>query len=305
MKVLLAGASGTLGVLLSRRLVGAGHQLSGITRTRQGAELITQLGGSPILADVLDRDALLTAVSGHRFDAIVHELTALKKAPLRHRDMHQTNVLRTVGTRHLIEVAHTTQARRFVTQSIVFGYGYADHGTTPLTEDSPFAVTRGDAFDPHLEAMRSTEQQAIASPNIDGVALRYGLFYGADNDKIAGMLRKRALPVVRGGGEIPFIHQQDAADATVAAVERGVPGQVYNVVDDTPATFAQLLDRIAEATGTPRPLRVPWPLLSLAVPYGKVIFKGVSMRVANERAKKELSWTPAYASIHQGVPSTG
>src|SRR5690606_13801013 len=146
MQVLLAGASGTLGGPLVRQLIGAGHQVSGITRTSQGASRIAQLGGTPIVVDVMDRDALLRAVEGKTFQAVINQLTALKKAPTRHRDMAQTNTLRIQGTAHLLEAARATGARKFLTQSIVLGYGYTDHGTTPLTEDSPFGVPQGNAF---------------------------------------------------------------------------------------------------------------------------------------------------------------
>jgi nucleoside-diphosphate-sugar epimerase len=302
MRVLLAGASGVFGGPLVRQLIAAGHHVSGTTRSGQGADRIRQLGATPIQADVLDRDALLTAVDGKQFDAVIHELTALKKAPRRHSDMHQTDELRITGSRHLIEAAQATGARRFLTQSIVFGYGYTDHGATPLTEDSPFGVLHGDGFDPHLEAMVSAENQATSTPGIDGIPLRYGLLYGADIDTVVSMLRKRALPVVRGGGELAFVHHEDAASATVAALDRGHPGRAYNVVDDTPATFAELITRIAEATHSPRPLVMPRWLLAAAAPYGKVVFGKVSMRVSNARAKDELAWHPRYPSILDGVP---
>lgn len=301
MRVLVAGASGTLGGPLVRQLIGAGHQVSGITRSIQGAARIAQAGGSAITVDVMDRQALLRSVGGQQFDAVIHEATALTKAPARHSDMALTNALRTGGTTNLIEAAKFTGARRFLTQSMVFGYGYANHGPTPLTEGSPFGVLCGNAFDPHLEAMVSTEHQATRTEGIEGIALRYGLFYGADIDNVVRMLRKRMLPVVRHGGEIPFIHHADAASATVAALEHGEAGRVYNVVDDTPATFEQLVTGIAERRQAPRPLVVPQWALAIAAPYGKALFGGISMRVSNARAKDELSWKPKYPSISDGI----
>lgn len=301
MRVLLAGASGALGGPLVRQLVAAGHQVSGTTRSRQGASRITQSGGSPIVVDVMDRDALLRAVDGMTFQAVVHQLTALKKPPARHRDMAQTNALRIQGTAHLLQAAQATGARRFLTQSIVFGYGYTDHGTTPLTEDSPFGVLQGNAFDAHLAAMVSTEQQATQAEGIEGIALRYGLFYGADIDNVVRMLRRRMLPVARHGGEIPFIHHEDAAAATVAALHHGKAGSAYNIVDDTPATFRQLITGIAEHRHAPRPLVVPQWVLAVAAPYGKALFAGISMRVSNTRAKTDLSWNPRYPSTSDGI----
>jgi len=278
--------------------------VAGLTRNPGGAEVIRRRSATPIIADVLDRESLLRAVDGMHFDAVLHELTALKKAPLRHADMRPTDVLRIRGTRHLLEAAAATGARRFITQSIVFGYGYLDHGTALLTEESPFGEAHGDASDEHIAAMASTEQQTLSAPGIEGIALRYGLFYGADVDSMIGMLRKRMLPVVRGGGDIPFIHHEDAAAATVAALARGAGGRIYNIVDDTPGTFSDLVREVARSHSATKPLTVPYALLSVAAPYGKVLFGGTSMRVSNARAKAELGWTPKYASFREGLAAS-
>ncbi|MGC5169716.1 NAD-dependent epimerase/dehydratase family protein [Microbacterium sp. DT81.1] len=304
MRVLLAGATGTFGGPLVRELVGAGHEVVGVGRSERGAERLRGLGATPILVDVMDREALLDAVRGERFDAVIHEMTALKKPPTSHGDMRATNALRIDGTAHLLDAARATGATRFVTQSIVFGYGYRDHGTRPLTEDDPFAVPYGNAFDEHLAAMLSTEKQVTTAQGIHGIALRYGLFYGADIDQMAKMLRRRMLPVVRDGGEIPFVHHADAATATLAALERGDPGSVYNIVDDTPATFRDLIAQVAAAKGAPAPLMVPRWLLGTAAPYGASLFAGISMRVSNERAATRLGWRPRYPSVREGVAAS-
>lgn len=301
MRILLAGATGTLGIPLVRQLHAAGHQVAGIARTPSGVERITRLGATAISADVMAREALLRAVEGHRADVVIHELTALKKAPARHRHMETTNALRIQGTAHLLDAARAVGAKRFITQSIVFGYGYLDHGKDPLTEDAPFGVVRGDSFDPHIAAMLSTEQQAFQADGIEGIALRYGLFYGADVDKVVAMLCKRALPIARNGGVLALIHHEDAAAATVAALQRGRAGQAYNIVDDEPATFGTLISAIAEAHGTPRPMALPQWLLRLAAPYGSAVLAGVSMRVSNAKAHCELGWTPRYPSYRDGL----
>lgn len=296
MKVLLAGATGSLGRPLVRDLLAAGHEVIGLTRTPSGAADLAQRGCSAIIADALDRDGLLRAVDGQQVDAVIHELTALKKTPLRHRDMAATNELRSTGTTHLIEAAQAMGATRFLTQSIVFGYGYRDHGTEPLTEDAPFGVPAGDAFDPHLAAMVSAEQQAFAADGMDGVALRYGLFYGGDLADVVAQLRKRALPITRGGGELAFVHHDDASTATVAALEHARDGEAINVVDDQPVSFTDLLSAIARSQQTPVPLVLPGGLLRLLAPYGGAVMTRVSLRVANARAKARLGWTPRYAS---------
>jgi nucleoside-diphosphate-sugar epimerase len=304
MRVIVAGATGTLGVPIVQHLIAAGHTVSGITRTKEGAERLTQLGASTITADVMDRAGLLKAVRGIEADAILHELTALKKAPARHSAMTETDALRVKGTTHLLDVARAVGATRFVTQSIVFGYGFYDHGAQALTEESPFGPTNGSPFDAHVDAMVSTEQQAFHAEGIEGIALRYGLLYGEDVDTVVRVLRKRSLPVARHGGALAFVHHQDAAAATVAALERGRGGLAYNVVDDTPATFRELITEIAEIRHAPRPLVVPGWLLTLAAPYGGVVLSGVSMLVSNAKAKQELEWAPRYPSFRDGISAT-
>jgi nucleoside-diphosphate-sugar epimerase len=303
MRVIVAGATGTLGVPIVQQLIEAGHTVAGITRTREGAERLTHLGARPLIADVMDRDALVDAVRGTEADAILHELTALKKPPAGHSGMTATNALRIHGTAHLLDVAREVGARRFVTQSIVFGYGYADHGTEVLTEESSFGRMNGSPFDAHVAAMVSTEQQAFNAEGVEGVALRYGLLYGEDAATVVRMLRKRSLPVARHGGELAFVHHHDAAAATVAALERGRGGEAYNIVDDTPATFRELITGIAETRSAPHPLVVPRWLLKLAAPYGGVVLADVSMRVSNAKANRELGWEPRYPSFRSGLTS--
>lgn len=301
MRMIIAGATGAIGIPLVKQLVADGHSVVGITRTQRGVATLTGIGAEGVVADVLDRDALLRATNGLAADAVVHELTALAKPPARHADMRATDRLRTEGTAHLLEVAGQTGAGRFVTQSMVFGYGYRDLGDTPLTEDAPFGVPQGDAFDEHLAAMRSAEQQAFEASGVDGIALRYGLFYGADAASVATMLRKRAIPVPHAGGLLPFVHHDDAAKATAAAIERGRPGQAYNIVDDTPHTFRDLLNTIAAAYDAPRPYVLPVWALRAAAPYAAAMMAGVSMRASNAKARRELAWAPEYPSIDDGI----
>jgi len=303
MKVIVAGATGTLGVPIVQQLMAARHTVVGITRTNEGADRLTRLGARPIIADAMDRTGLLRAVRDEQADAILHEMTALRKAPAGHGGMAETDALREEGTRNLLEVARVVGGRRFVTQSIVFGYGYRDHGASILTEDSPFGQTDGRPFDAHVDAMVSTEQQAFHADGIEGIALRYGLLYGADAAAVVRMLRKRSLPVARHGGQLPLVHHEDAAAATVHALERGRSGHAYNIVDDTPATFRELITGIAEARHAPKPLVIPGWLLKLVAPYGGVVLGDVSMRVSNAKAKQELAWAPRYPSFRDGISS--
>ncbi|KRE22876.1 NAD(P)-dependent oxidoreductase [Agromyces sp. Soil535] len=305
MKVLIAGATGTLGMPIVRQLIDAGHAVVGISRTAEGAERLRRVGASAIVADVMDRDRLLRAADGVEADAVLHELTALKKAPAGHGAMAATDALRVEGTTNLLDVAREVGAGRFVTQSIVLGYGYADHGDEVITEESPFGRTDGSRFDAHVDAMVSTEQQAFHADGIDGIALRYGVLYGEDADTVERMLRRRSLPVPRHGGELAFVHHQDAAAATVAALDRGRAGEAYNIVDDTPATFRDLITSIAGARDAPEPLVLPGWLLKLVAPYGGVVLGDVSMRVSNAKAKRELAWMPRFPSYRDGVAALG
>lgn len=304
MRVMVAGATGTLGAPLLRELLAHGHEVLGIARSPGGAEVVRQRGATPIVADVMDRDALLRAVAGASADAVVHELTALKKAPARFADMRETNRLRVEGSAHLLEAARALGASRFVTQSIVFGYGYRAVGD--VDETSPFGELPGDRTDEPIRAMASAEAQAFAAPGIDGIALRYGLLYGADAATMARMLERRALPVPRRWrGTIPMIHHDDAARATVAALEHGTGGRAYNIVDDTPVSWHDYIKTTAAVHGTRPPLAVPDGVLRMIAPYAGVLMTRVDMRASNLLARRELGWEPRYPGVAEGLRAGG
>ncbi|GIH13577.1 NAD-dependent epimerase/dehydratase family protein [Rugosimonospora africana] len=302
MKVLLAGASGAIGAPLTRMLIEAGHEVLGLSRSEASGRRLRELGATPLLADAMDREALLRAVRGQSADAVIHELTALKRPPSRHKDLFGTDKLRVAGTANLLAAARELGATRFVTQSIVYGYGYRDHGTRPLTEANPFGELDGSAFDAHVRAMVSTEQQAFEAPGIEGVALRYGGFYGpgAGTEAVGKLLRRRAFPVPRnGGGYLPWIYLDDAASATVAALEKGRAGQAYNIVDEQPVRIGDFLDELAVAYRAPKPMRVPDALLRV-MPYAHT-FVNMSMRVSTDKARRELGWQPAVRTYRDGI----
>jgi nucleoside-diphosphate-sugar epimerase len=175
MRVLLACATGAIGIPITRQLLANGHQVLGLTRDPAGAGRLQALGAVPVVADALDRDRLLRAVEAvGAADAVIHELTALRKPPLRHGGMAMTNRLRTLGTANLLAAAEALGARRFLTQSVIFGYGYRDHGPRPLTEQDPFGRPVGDRCDPHVAAMLSTERQAFSAPEAPALAVPAG-----------------------------------------------------------------------------------------------------------------------------------
>lgn len=300
MRILLAGGTGLLGAPLMTALVAGGHHVTGIARNPAGAATLVDRGATPVLCDVLDRDGLLRAVTGLHADAVINELTSLKKAPARFSGMRATNRLRIDGTANLVEAAASIGASRFLTQSIVFGYGYVDHGSRRLAEDEPFGTIRGDETDEPIAAMVSTEQQAFATGG--GIALRYGLFYGGDIADIARMLGRRSLPVPRTWrGSIPMIHHRDAATATVAALHRGIPGQAYNLADDGDTSWSDYVRTVAAVTGAPTPLAIPDAAVRAVAPYAGELMTRVNLRVSTERARTQLGWAPRYPTIAEGL----
>jgi nucleoside-diphosphate-sugar epimerase len=302
MKVLLAGASGAVGTPLTRQLIAAGHQVVGITRSQANAERLRNAGAEAVVADVMDRENLLAAVRDVRADAVMHQLTALGTTKMREA-MQGTNSLRTTGTAHLLAAARAVGAHRFLTQSIVLGYGYRDHGPHVITEDDPFAEAASGPFGDAVAAMRSTEEQVFAADEMEGIALRYGFFYGPDSftRMIVNLVRKRRLPVPSsGGGFADFIYLQDAAAATVAALEKGRAGQAYNIVDDEPVRWGDYLDALAAELGARRPWRVPTWMLR-PIPYLHTLMT-TSMRVSNAKARRELGWAPAVSTYREGIP---
>lgn len=294
MKVLLAGASGVLGQRAVRALSAAGHEVAGLGR---GA-------GMDVRADLLDREGLLRAVDGLGFDVIVHAATALSgKAMARHQDMAGTNALRTEGTVNLLAAARETGARRFVVESMMFGYGYGDHGGAVLGEDDGFGPRGANVWlERHVGAMRTKEQLAFTADGIEGISLRFGLFYGAGitDTNVLPMLRKRALPVVAAKGRaLSWVDLADAARAVVAGVESGLPGQAYNIADDEPLGWDAHMRAVAGEFGAPAPLTVPLWMLKPA-PLAHTIM-GTDLRLTNAKARRELGWAPAYANSAAGV----
>jgi len=302
MKVLLAGASGAIGMPLIRRLHAAGHDVLALYRSPEGRARLAAAGTTPIRVDVLSTPALVRALQGQRADAVISEITALKKTPMSHKDMTATNILRTKGTANLIAAAHQLGARRFLTQSMVFGYGYGDWGGRVLTEADQFGPPGHGRFEEHLAAMRSNEEQVLRADGLDGIALRYGLVYGPGpaSDTLIEGLRRRKLPIVRNSGVLPWVYVDDAAAAaTVAALEQATPGAAYNIADDEPVSLATLMIVMARAIGAPRPRAVPGWLLATA-PLARAAVTG-GLRVSSTRAKTELRWTLQAPTYREGI----
>ncbi|MEV7520193.1 NAD(P)-dependent oxidoreductase [Streptomyces sp. NPDC091371] len=283
--VLLAGASGVLGRHITEALTRDGYTVLGLGR---GA-------GADVRADLMDRDGLLRAVEGLHVDTVVHAATALRRPPMRHKDMFATDDLRLTGTAHLMEAARAVGARRVIAESMVFGYGYRDFGDHVITEDTDLFGPVGDpAVERHLEGMRVKEQLILGDRDIEGIALRFGLFYGAGaTETLVGMLRKRQAPAVADHGRVlPWVELADAGRAVALAVEGGRAGEAYNIVDETPMGFGEHVKAVAGVFGTPKPMTVPTWLMR-PFPYVHRVVT-TNMRVSNAKAKAGLGWTPSH-----------
>ncbi len=305
MRVFVAGATGALGRPLVPKLVAAGHEVTGMTRSESKTDDVRRVGARAVVADVFDVDALGAAMEEARPEVIVHELTALPdRIDFRKADTYAaTNRVRTEGTRNLIEAARAAGARRLVCQSIAFAYRMDGEGLK--TEDDPLLSEAAGAFGSAVSALREMEAMVLGSDGLEGLVLRYGFFYGpgtyyAANGTSTDDVRRRRLPIVgKGGGVFSFIHVDDAADATVAAVEHRAAG-VYNLTDDEPAPMTEWVPVFAQAAGAKPPRRVPvW--LARFVAGKDVSNFAVELRGAsNEKAKRELGWAPRHPSWREG-----
>ncbi len=311
MRVLVAGATGAIGRQLVPRLVAAGHEVHGMTRTESKQAMLYELGAVPVVADALDPDQVAEAVARARPDVIVHQLTAIPATlDMRHfdRDFALTNRLRTEGTDHLLSAGHAVGVRRFVAQS----YGawpYARTGGPVKSEEDPFDPSPARAMRKSFAAIRHLETAVLGTDWTEGIVLRYGAFYGPGTSLAPGaeqveLVRRRKFPLVGdGGGVWSFIHVADAAEATVAAIERGSRG-AYNVVDDDPAPVAEWLPALAQELGAKPPIRVPRFVGRLFAGAVGVVMMTEIRGASNAKAKRELQWRPAHPSWRQGFATT-
>ena len=309
MKVFVAGATGALGKQLVPRLAAQGHEVVGMTRTEAKRDQLRGLGAHPVVADALDADAVRRAVGAAEPDVIVHHLTAIPPAiNMRHfdREFALTNRLRIEGTDHLLSAGKASGVKRFVVQSNA-GVLYARTGGPIKREDDPLDDDPPPAMRQVLAAIRHLEAAVIGARWTDGLVLRYGWFYGPGTSialeplgSQIELIRKRQFPIVGDGtGVWSFIHVEDAATATVAAVDGG-PAGIYNVVDDDPAQASAFLPVLAASVGAKRPFRVPRWLGRLAAGEVAVMAMTEIRGASNDKAKRELGWQLRYPSWRQG-----
>jgi nucleoside-diphosphate-sugar epimerase len=303
MRVFVAGATGVIGRRLVPQLRGAGHEVVGMTRSSERAAALREQGADAVVCDAFDASGVERAVGEAAPDVVVNELTDIPSSidPRKMEEQFATNDrLRIEGTANLVRAARAVGARRVVSQSIAFAYAPADG---LRSEDDPLFLDSPEPWKRTVEAIAALERQTLEGP--DGVVLRYGYFYGpgssyAGDGSTAAMVRKRAFPVVGGGTAVySFIHVDDAAAATVAALDRG-PSGVYNVVDDDPAPVAEWLPEYAAALEARPPRRVPRIAARIAAGRLAVYMMTGLQGATNAKARRELGWEPSWPSWRQG-----
>ena len=299
MRVFVVGASGVIGRRLVPQLVERGHEVIGSARSPEKAERLRGLGAEPVVLDALDVRAVREVVAAARPDAIVHQATALTGiSDLKHfdRTFAQTNRLRTEGTDNLLAAAREAGVGKFVAQSNA-NHRYAREGGPVKSESDPLDPKPVAAARASVAAMDHLDKAVTGA---GGIALRYGIFYGDPDDGLVEAVRARKFPIVGdGAGVWSFIHLDDAAAATVLALEHGGAG-IYNVVDDEPAPVREWLPVLASALGAKPPRHVPRWLARLLAGEVAAMIGTESSGASNAKAKRELGWTPRHPSWRQG-----
>jgi 2-alkyl-3-oxoalkanoate reductase len=305
MRVLVVGASGAIGSRLVPQLIERGDEVIGSARSPDKAERLRGLGAEAVVLDALDARAVREAVAAARPDAIVHQATALTGlSDLKHfdRSFAQTNRLRTEATDNLLAAARETGVRRFVAQSFATYGRYAREGGPVKSEDDPLDTTPVPAM---RETMAAADYLDKAVTGAGGIALRYGAFYGDPHDGLVEAVRARKFPVVGdGAGVWSFIHLDDAAAATILALEHDSPA-VFNIVDDEPSPTGEWLPALARILGSKPPRHVPAWLAGLIAGEAAVMMATEARGASNAKAKRELGWTLRYPSWRQGFADVG
>jgi 2-alkyl-3-oxoalkanoate reductase len=307
MRVFLAGGSGAVGKRLIPVLVARGHVVVATTRTEGKKNELRAMGVEPVVMNALDRVEVMRAVAFARPDVVVHQMTAIPPVrSLRRLDEEfaLTNRLRTEGIEYLLEAARSAGVRRFVAQSYT-GWPNIRQGGPIKTEEDPLDPDPPRSMKRTFAAIRQLETSVTSAGSMEGIVLRYGSFYGPGTSIGPGgdfveLVRQRKFPIFgNGGGVWSFIHIDDVAHATLAAIESSRSG-IYNIVDDEPAPVSVWLPELAQAVGARPPYRLPaW--------VGRLLMGEAGMSVmtqvrgsSNAKAKRLLNWNPVYASWRVG-----
>jgi nucleoside-diphosphate-sugar epimerase len=306
-RVFVAGASGVIGRALVPELVRAGHHVIAMTRFEEKLGELRSLGAEAVVCDVFDVERLRRVVAEARPDAVVNQLTDLPKSGLKARRLAEyyarNDRVRREGTLNLVAAAREAGAKRYIAQSVAFFY--APEGPWVKDEDAPLWTAGPSPFGAAAKAIEDSERAVLETPELEGIVLRYGTFYGpgtwyAADGEIGRQMKRRQYPNIGPGeGVTSFVHVGDAAEACVAFVGRGAPG-VYNVVDDDPAAASEWMPVFAEAIGAKPPRRVPVWLANLIAGRALVEWATTLRGASNDRIKRALGWKPAYSSWRQG-----
>jgi nucleoside-diphosphate-sugar epimerase len=296
MRIFVAGGSGAIGIPLVRALTASGHSVTALTRSPGKKSGLRSLGATPAFANALDRPALIAAVEAARPTHVIHELTALpKQGPRSPRDLNATNLLRIDGTRNLLEAAINAGARRFVVGSFALLSPRGPDTTAP--DDDAAAAVR---------SMESQVMEATSKGLIEGVILRYGMFYSLETPstvRMIEMVQRRWLPVVRDDeGQLPLIHVDDAVSATLAALDLAPAGSAYDIVDDQAVSMREIVEALARYSRSAPPFKVPAWIPRLVAPY-MARLTSMRMPLSNAKAKAELGWHPKYSTMREGLAS--
>ncbi|HEX2402803.1 MAG TPA: NAD(P)-dependent oxidoreductase [Mycobacterium sp.] len=299
MRVLVAGATSVPGLPLLRELNARGHDVVGLTRQSEKTPRIEQAGAKPVVADVFDAGQINTVVADIEPEVVVSLLTTLpKRGPMRIKDFEPARALWSRGAPNLVAAAQRAGVRGVVAESVIFAYGYPTTGPALMDETDPYPGPPPPGGEAMLKALRDMEQTVLTSSDhsdTEGIVLRYGAFYGprVPHDEMFTRLAKWwAMPALTGNGIVSWIHIDDVAKATAAAVEQGRGGQIYNIVDDRPQSFGDYIRELSAKLNRPRPLPVPRRLFGLVAPYGAIAFGDTWLPLSNAKAKAELGWTP-------------
>lgn len=300
MRVFVAGGSGVIGRHLVPKLVARGHQVTATTRDRGKIQFLRDMGAEAVVMDGLDSSAVHEAVAGARPDVIVHQMTSISPKPnLKHMDrwFAGTNRLRTEGLDNLVAAAKANGVSHIVAQSYA-GWNGIREGGWVKTEKDPLDTLEGTVAHHGMMAIRYVEDTVA---KVGGAALRYGWLYGPGaSESIVEAVQKRQFPLVGpSSGYTSWVHLDDAASATVLAVEKGAKG-VFNIVDDEPAPASEWLPYLAASTGAKSPMRVPTWLARMMAGEMAVVIMNEGRGFSNDKARQELGWEPRYPSWRDG-----
>lgn len=298
MKIFVAGGTGAIGRPLLARLLAKGHSVVALMRSTENAQALVEQGIEPAIADVFDPDAVKAVVARTQPELVIEQLTALPRTYTRESMMAAAPLntrIRLEGGANVLAAALAAGVRRYVRQSIalwaVAGSGLAD-------EETPLAFDASPAVAAEARVVAEIEHRLLANPNIEGIAMRYGFFYGpgtwfSPDGDVGQRVRQRQFPIIGNGeGVWSWLHIEDAAIATAAAAEQGNPG-IYVIANDEPLPVREWLPAFAKWLNAPPPPQISVDDALKSEGGADAVYYGTQLRgVSNAKAKRELNFQP-------------